>query len=388
MQNHIEYMHMLLDELNAPFHRYMYDKLFWDSKMFGLVGPRGVGKTTMFLQRIKENYQPGEALYLAADRVDIFGDTLLGLADQFYKAGGKYLFIDEVHKYTNWSTELKLIHDGYKDLHVFFTGSSILDIQEGQADLSRRAPIYTMQGLSYREYLAINHGINCPVFSLDEILAGKANSAIKRPLAHFPDYLKTGYYPFDSDAEFQRKLEQVINQTLETDIPLYANMSAAVGLKLKKLMGVVSTLVPYKPNMTELARQIQVSRNDMGNYLLYMEKAGMVSQLKTAAKGLGAMNKVEKLYLDNPNLIYALSEGKEDIGNVRETFFLNQMRVNSLVTSSPTSDFQIDDMTFEVGGKSKGKKQIESANKGYVVKDNIEYAHGNVIPLWAFGLNY
>lgn len=388
MQSHIEYMNLLLSDLNAPFHRYMYDKLFWDSKMFGLIGPRGVGKTTLFLQRIKENYAPGEALYIAADRVAVFNDTLLGLADQFYKAGGKYLFIDEVHKYPNWSVELKLIYDGYKDLHVFFTGSSILDIQDGRADLSRRAPIYAMQGLSYREYLAINHNITCPALTLKEILEGKANDVLKRPLAYFSDYLRCGYYPFGGDAEFQQKLEQVVIQTLESDIPLYANMPAAVGAKLKKLMGVISTLVPYKPNMSELSRQIQVSRNDMGNYLLYMEKAGMVAQLKTSANGLGVMNKVEKLYLDNPNLIYALSSGSEDIGSVRETFFFNQARVNNEVRSSPISDFLIGDATFEVGGKNKGKKQVAGAAQAYVVKDDIEQGYSNVIPLWAFGLNY
>lgn len=389
MERLYAYMQDQLKQVDTSFHRYTYDQLHWDSKMFGLVGPRGVGKTTLFLQYIKEHYSNNEALYVAADHIYFSTHTLYDTAETFYKNGGTYLFIDEVHKYTGWSTELKMMYDGLPDLKVRFTGSSILDIKRGEADLSRRAPLHTMQGLSFREFLAIRHGIDAPVLSLEQVLDNQIEIAdLEHPLPLFKEYLKNGYYPFGADEEFELELSQVINNTLELDIPVFSGMTTSTGIKLKKLMAIIATLVPFKPNMSDLAKRIQVSRNSMEDYLTYLERAGMIAQLKTGASGLGALGKVEKVYLDNPNMLYVLGDGKEDIGNVRETFFLNQMRVNNLVVSSPISDFQIDDMTFEVGGKNKGKKQIEGAEKGYVVKDDIEFGYGNVMPLWAFGLNY
>ena len=200
--------------------------------------------------------------------------------------------------------------------------------------------------------------------------------------------MRCGYYPFGDDEQFDIELGQVITRTLEVDIPQFAGMTAATGRKLKRLMAIVSTLAPFKPNMTSLGSQIQVSRNNVEDYLLYMEKAGMVAQLRTNAGGLGALGKTEKVYLDNTNILYNLSEGSEDIGNVRETFFFNQMRVGHKVTASKISDFEIDGLTFEVGGKNKGQNQIAEAKRGYVVKDDIEFSYGNVIALWAFGLMY
>lgn len=389
MERLYTYMQDQLNRTETSFHRYMYDELHWDSKMFGLVGPRGVGKTTLFLQYIKEHYAASEALYVAADHMYFSTHKLYDTAETFYKNGGTYFFIDEVHKYSGWSTELKMMYDGLPDLKVRFTGSSILDIKKGEADLSRRAPMHTMQGLSFREFLAIRHGIETPARTLEQILNENiVINEVEHPLPLFKEYLKNGYYPFGSDDEFEYELEQVINNTLELDIPVFSGMTAATGIKLKKLMAIISTLVPFKPNMSDLAKRIQVSRNSMEDYLNYLEKAGMLAQLKTGASGLGALGKAEKVYLDNPNMLYVLSNGKEDAGNVRETFFLNQMRVNNPVVSSPISDFQIDDMTFEIGGKNKGQKQIEAADKGYVVKDEIERGYMNVIPLWAFGLNY
>ena len=210
----------------------------------------------------------------------------------------------------------------------------------------------------------------------------------EHPLPLFKDYLRCGYYPFGDDEQFDIELGQVITRTLEVDIPQFAGMTAATGRKLKRLMAIVGTLAPFKPNMTSLGSQIQVSRNNIEDYLLYMEKAGMVAQLRTNAGGLGALGKTEKVYLDNTNILYNLSEGNEDVGNVRETFFFNQMRVGHKVTASKISDFEIDGLTFEVGGKSKGQNQIAEAKRGYVVKDDIEFSYGNVIPLWAFGLMY
>lgn len=389
MERLYEYMNRQLKSVNDEFHRYMYDKINWGNRMLGLVGPRGVGKTTLFLQHIKEHHSTDDTLYVSAEHMYFANHSLYGLAEEFFKNDGKYLFIDEVHKYEGWSRELKLMYDSLPGLHVYFTGSSVLDIEKGEADLSRRAPKYLMQGMSFREYLAVRHGVHAPCLSLADILAHKEEiPGVEHPLPLFKDYLRCGYYPFGDDEQFDIELGQVITRTLEVDIPQFAGMTAATGRKLKRLMAIVSTLAPFKPNMTSLGSQIQVSRNNVEDYLLYMEKAGMVAQLRTNAGGLGALGKTEKVYLDNTNILYNLSEGSEDIGNVRETFFFNQMRVGHKVTASKISDFEIDGLTFEVGGKNKGQNQIAEAKHGYVVKDDIEFSYGNVIALWALGLMY
>lgn len=389
MERLYEYMNRQLKSVNDEFHRYMYDKINWGNRMLGLVGPRGVGKTTLFLQHIKEHHSADDTLYVSAEHMYFANHSLYDLAEEFFKNGGKYLFIDEVHKYEGWSRELKLMYDSLPGLHVYFTGSSVLDIEKGEADLSRRAPKYLMQGMSFREYLAIRHGVHAPCLSLADILAHKEEiPGVEHPLPLFKDYLRCGYYPFGDDEQFDIELGQVITRTLEVDIPQFAGMTAATGRKLKRLMAIVSTLAPFKPNMTSLGSQIQVSRNNVEDYLLYMEKAGMIAQLRMNAGGLGALGKTEKVYLDNTNILYNLSEGSEDIGNVRETFFFNQMRVGHKVTASKISDFEIDGLTFEVGGKNKGQNQIAEAKRGYVVKDDIEFSYGNVIALWALGLMY
>ncbi|WP_297184216.1 ATP-binding protein [uncultured Enorma sp.] len=384
-----EFMIRQLDRVDGTFHRYVYDAISWENRMLGLVGPRGVGKTTLFLQRIKEHHSVDDTLYVTADHLYFADHSLLETAEAFAKSGGRFLFIDEVHKYPNWSRELKMMFDSLPDVRVYFTGSSVLDIEKGEADLSRRAPKYAMPGLSFREYLAIRHGIEAPLLSIDDIVAHREGvPGVDHPLPLFKDYLKRGYYPFGSDVDFDIELGQVIARTLEVDIPQFAGMTAATGRKLKKLMAIVSTLVPFKPNMTSLGSQIQASRNNIEDYLGYMEKAGMIAQLRGAEDGLAALGKVEKVYLDNTNILYNLSDGAEDVGTVRETFFLNQTRVGHAVSASRASDFQIGDMTFEVGGKSKGRDQLKGTKRGFVVKDDIERGFGNVLPLWAFGLLY
>lgn len=389
MEKLYEFMENQLDLITSQFVRYKYEAIQWDNRMLGLVGPRGVGKTTLFLQHIKQHHSLRDTLYVTADHLYFSSHSLFETAETFNKNGGKFFFIDEVHKYDNWSQELKLMYDAFPDLHVYFTGSSILDIEKGEADLSRRAPKYLMQGLSFREFLAIRHQINCPVFSLEQILNHEARIPnVKHPLVYFKEYLKEGYYPFGQDLDFETELNQVITRTIEVDIPQFVNMNIGTVKKLKKMMVILAALVPYKPNMVSLAGQIQASRNNIEDYLVYMEKAGLIAQLRDGTGGLGELGKVEKIYLDNTNLMYSLGDGEEDAGTIRETFFFNQMRVNQKVTSSSLSDFDIKGMTFEVGGKSKGKRQIAEVKKGYVVKDDIEYGYGNVVPLWTFGLNY
>ncbi len=379
----------LLKTTSTEFIRYKYDEINWDGRMIGLVGPRGVGKTTLILQYIKKNLTQKDTLYVSADNMYFADHTLIDLADYFSKQGGKHLFVDEIHKYANWSRELKQIYDSYPDMQVLFTGSSILDIYKGAADLSRRAPIYEMQGLSFREYLYLFHNVSVPAYSLSEILEHKVELPdVPHPLPLFADYLQNGYYPFGRDAAFSIELEQVVNQTMENDIPQYAGMNVSTGRKLKQLLAVIAKSVPFKPVMQKLADIIGVSRNYLGDYLLYMERAGMISQVRDETGGIRGLGKVEKIYLDNTNLVHALGRENSNVGNIRETFFYNQMRVRQEVIVSKVSDFQIEGKTFEIGGKNKGQHQIAGIEEGYIVRDDIESGYGNVIPLWQFGLNY
>jgi predicted AAA+ superfamily ATPase len=367
----------------------MYGQIRWAGRMLGLVGPRGVGKTTMLLQHIKLHLPVEKTLYVSADSLYFVDHTLVELAERFVKQGGEHLVVDEIHKYVGWSRELKQIYDTHSDLQVIFTGSSILDIYKGVADLSRRAPIYEMQGLSFREYLYLFHRIEVPVYTLEDILAHKAEiPGVAHPLPMFRDYLKRGYYPFGRDEDYERELGQVIYQTMEGDIPQYAMMNVSTGRKLRQLLVIISKSVPFKPVMTKLAEMVGVSRNQLGDYLLYMERAGMIVQLRDDTGGIRGLGKVEKVYIDNTNLAYALGNSATDIGNLRETFFFNQMRVNNDVISSSKADFVIGGRTFEVGGKGKGQKQIADTAEGYIVKDDIETGYLNVVPLWTFGLNY
>ena len=389
MEQLYEFFTRKLKSTPTDFLRYKYNQIKWQGRFWGLVGPRGVGKSTMLLQYIKLHLNIKDTLYVSADQLYFSEHKLVELADHFVKMGGKHLFIDEIHKYEGWSRELKQIYDSYDDLQVVISGSSILDIYKGLADLSRRVPIYHMQGLSFREYLRLFHQIETPVYSLEDILVHKAViPGVEHPLPLFQDYLRRGYYPFGKDEEFEMELLQVITQTMEVDIPQHLLANISLGRKLKSLLLVVAKSVPFKPVMQRLADATGISRNDMPSYLIYMEKAGMIAQLRDATGGLRGLGKVEKLYLDNTNLIYTLSPDKADIGNVRETFFMNQTRVANEVISSPISDFEIDGKTFEIGGQKKGQKQIQDAAEGYIVKDDLENGYANTIPLWAFGLNY
>ncbi len=380
---------LLLDRTSLVFKRYLYDQLPWGSRMLGLVGPRGVGKTTMILQYIKES-KSQDILYVSADDLYFSNRTLIDLADEFYKNGGKQFFIDEIHKYKNWSIELKNIYDFYPDLNVCFTGSSILDIRKGMADLSRRALMFSMQGLSFREYLNFEHGIEVPVHTFTEIINNDISllKVIEHPLPLFRQYLQKGYYPMVKDDNLDIRLGQILNLTLEVDIPQFANLSVTTARKLKKLLLVVSESVPFKPNFVSLAAKLEVSRNSLEEYLTFMEDAGLIIRLRDAATGIIGLGKVEKVYLDNPNLISYLATREPEIGNIRETFFLNQTRVNNAVTSSSVADFKIGKFTFEVGGKNKSQEQIQKTSNAFIIKDNIEYGYKNVLPLWAFGLNY
>jgi hypothetical protein len=380
---------ILLQNTTIDFKRYLYEKVSWDSRMVGIIGPRGVGKTTMILQYIKENLDTKKALYVSADDLYFSENRLVELADNLYKNAGEYLFIDEIHKYNDWSRELKNIYDSYPTLKVVFTGSSVLDILKGSADLSRRALIYKLQGLSFREYLEYYHNYEIEVYSLEQIINNEVKLAnIEHPLPLFNDYLKNGYYPFGHENELNLRLGQIIVQTLETDIPQYANLNVGTSRKLKQLLSIIAESVPFKPNFSKISEIINVSRNSLDDYFSYMEKAGLIGQLRNETSGIRGLGKVDKVYLDNTNIIFNLAGEKLNLGNLRETFFFNQMRLKNEVISSKKADFVIGDYIFEIGGKNKQQKQIEKDGKSFVVKDDIEFGYLNVIPLWAFGLNY
>lgn len=383
------YMAEILAHTPTSFHRYLYDKISWDNRLVGITGPRGIGKSTMIQQHLLEHRQQHTALYVSADHIYFSSNKLVDLADNFVKEGGTHLYIDEVHTYKGWSRELKQIYDTHPSLSVIFTGSSILDIKEGEADLSRRALMYHMQGLSFREYLEINHGISSPSYNLEEILSHKVSlPELPHPLPVFREYLRNGYYPFALNGNFEQRMLQVISQTVESDIPKYADMKMSTARKLKQMLYIVSTLAPYKPNLQNLATEIGASKNNIPDYFYYLEQSGMISQLHDDTSGLRGLGKVEKVYIDNPSLMTVLAGGVPDIGNIRETFFYNQMRVNNDVVSSRISDFCISGYTFEIGGQKKGKKQIDQIPNGIVVRDDIEVGHGIFIPLWHFGFNY
>lgn len=379
----------LLQSTTTDFKRYLYDNISWDSRMVGIIGARGVGKTTMILQQIKENLDSKKALYVSADDMYFSENRLFDLADNFYKNAGEYLFIDEIHKYTDWSRELKNIYDSFPTLKVVFTGSSVLDILKGSSDLSRRAIIYKLQGLSFREYLKFFHNYEIEVYTLNQIINNEVKLPnIEHPLPLFNDYLRRGYYPFGVENEINLRLGQIIVQTLESDIPQYANLNVGTSKKLKRLLSIIAESVPFKPNFSKISEMINVSRNSLDDYFSYMEKAGLIGQLRNETSGIRGLGKVEKVYLDNTNIIFNLVGDKSNVGNIRETFFFNQMRVKNDVISSNIADFEIENYTFEVGGKNKQQNQIEKDGKSFIVKDDIEYGYLNVIPLWAFGLNY
>lgn len=384
------YMLARLRVTPGTFHRYLYTKVNWDARLVGIVGPRGVGKSTMLLQRIKEENDVAHSLYVDADNSYFTTHSLYELADEFVKDGGRHLYIDEIHKYVGWSRNLKQVYDTHPELKVTYTGSSVLDILKGEADLSRRSLLYHIQGLSFREYLELFHEIKSPVFSLEDILGHKVEiSDLLHPLPYFRQYLVSGYYPFALEGDVDMRLQQVIQQTVEQDILQYIqDMKASTARKLRQMISIIAGLAPVKPNADNLARELSISKNNVSEYLNLLERAGMLGQLRDDTGGLRGLGKVEKVYVDNSNLMYALLLEGPNIGNVRETFFYNQMRVNNPVLASKESDFKIGEYTFEVGGMKKGKKQIKDVPNGLVVRDDIEYGAGNILPLWHFGLNY
>jgi predicted AAA+ superfamily ATPase len=376
----------------------LIDEIHWDSRLSAITGSRGTGKTTMILQHIKKTFgnTPKEVLYVSLDNIWFSGNRLFDLANDFEKMGGKFLFIDEVHKYENWSQEIKNIYDSFPNLKVVFTGSSMLEVYKGNADLSRRAVHYILQGMSFREFLKLDQNLDFEKHTLPDILqnhiriAGEINEKIK-PLPLFNNYLKQGYYPYYKEDKrfYLSKLANTVNIILETDLPAVEPIEIYSIRKIKKLLWIISQSVPFTPKITELAANLDVSRNSLLNYLNILERGELINLLQSSTKGLNSLAKPEKIYLNNTNLIYAFESNKPNIGNLRETFFFNQLKTVGKVTSANRADFILDNTyIFEIGGKNKGYEQIADLANSYIVVDNVEYGFGNKIPLWLFGMLY
>ena len=390
MQTLYEQYYQLLELTPMNFFREYINQINWDVRMLGILGQKGVGKSTLILQHIKLQGNADKSLYIVADDIYFSAHTLLETARDFFARGGKYLYIDEIHKYQNWSREIKNIYDSLPLLNVVYSGSSILDLKQGGADLSRRVIEYHLPVWSFREYLNLRCGWKLKTAALDEVLKGKVDFpyGAERPLMYFEEYMKKGCYPFSLEPEFETRLRQVINTTVELDIPKYAQMTIAATQKLKKFMYYISKSVPVKINYSDMARDLSLDREDLPKYLEYLEKAELVSVLRMKANGDAILRKMDKLYLHNPNMSFVLSGEKPNDGNSRETIFLCWTKHLYDTLESPISDFEIDGKTFEVGGRKKGKRQIQDATEGYVVKDNIEYVFDNQVPLWMFGFLY
>jgi predicted AAA+ superfamily ATPase len=398
MEELFDFFYRELRKTDLSFQRYLINEIDWNGRLSAITGARGTGKTTMILQYIKKTFGdlPKEALYVSLDNLWFSGNRLFDLANDFDKLGGKFLFIDEVHKYENWSQEIKNIYDCFSDMKVVFTGSSMLEIYKGNADLSRRAVHYNLNGLSFREFLLFEKGIDFQIVTLEDLLnnhltyASQVNDKIK-PIPLFQQYLKEGYYPYyKSDKRFfLSKLANTVNLILESDLPAVEKIEMYSIRKIKKLLWIISQSVPFTPKITDLAANLGVSRNSLLNYLIILERGGLINLLQSGAKGINSLAKPEKIYLNNTNLAYALESEKPDMGNLRETFFFNQLKAVSEVTSASRADFTINNKyIFEVGGQSKGHEQIIGVENGYLALDNLEYGFGNRIPLWLFGMLY
>ncbi len=388
----------LLSHLDTPHKRSLATEINWNSRLIGIRGARGVGKTTMMLQHIKEHYgvAPATALYVSLDHLYFSRHSLIELAENFYYHGGKCLCLDEVHKYEGWSREIKNIYDAFPDLKIVFTGSSLLNILNAEADLSRRCVSYDLQGLSFREYLLFKENIELPVFSLSDILqhpleTSNAIVANCRPLQYFGNYLQEGYYPFflQDNIDYLTQLQKVVSMILEIELPQIGNVDVGKVRKLRSLLSVVSSGVPFSVDISKMAQATELNRNTVLNYLANLYRAKLINMLYSDNVNLKRMQKPDKIYMENTNLLYALSLTQVETGTARETFFVNQLSYSHMVEYGKKADFVIDrTYTVEVGGQSKDGRQIANTPNAFVAADGIEYAMGNKIPLWLFGFMY
>ncbi len=404
-------LHLMYDEQNKLLQktsldtkRYLYHKINWNLKSIGILGQRGLGKTTMMLQYIKEHFSNTQkALYVTLDNPFMQSVSLIEFAKEFEQYGGEVLFIDEVHKYDDWSTHIKNIYDSL-DIKVIFSGSSILKIEKQNADLSRRTIIYHLENLSFREYLELTNIHKFKSYSMEEILENHISIASEiraniKPLMHFKEYLQYGSYPFileDKDTYHQR-IVQMINLILEIDLPYINKIEMQQIAKLKKLLYMLAINVPFIPNITDIAKATNISRPKVYEYLEHLESAKIINSIRSKEKGYNVMSKPEKLFMQNTNISYALT-AEIDIGSARESFFVNQIKnyynseiklIDNTIFTSQQGDFLVDSKyTFEIGGKNKGFEQSKDLYNSYVAADDIEIGFKNKIPLYLFGFLY
>lgn len=400
MENIVALQEQLLRNVSNT-QRYLIDDIDWSNRLIGIKGARGSGKTTLLLQQIKyklHNFSPeAEPLYVSLDNIYFLENTLVSLAQDFVLQGGTHLFLDEVHKYPNWSRELKLIYDQFPKLKTVFTSSSILEIYKGESDLSRRAVSYHLKELSFREFLYFETNREIPKIKLEELLgnhkeiAREITDEIAHIIKYFNAYLKHGSYPYylENKDSYLQKLNQTIALILELDLNAVENITYQDSRKIKKLLVAIAQSAPFTPNISKLSERLGVQRAFLINALRLLNRADLVMELYKPTTGIGAFTKPEKLYLNNPNLVYALGKENAEIGTLRETFFANQMKHLHEIHLAEKGDFIIDKKyTFEIGGKNKKTKQIQGVKNGFVVRDDMEVGSLNIIPLYLFGFLY
>ena len=396
MDRLIEKFRQKLTYTSLDFVRSAVGTINWKARLIGIKGPRGVGKTTLMLQYIKSRLSDrlDQVLYVSLDDIWFSNNRLVDVADDFVKQGGLYLFLDEVHKYPNWSQELKNIYDDHPTLQLVFTGSSLLEILNARADLSRRAIIYLMRGLSFREYMSLEYQQSLPVLSLPDILdhhttiAGDVVATFK-PLQYFSTYLKQGYYPYYREEVdlYAQRVEETINMMLEIELPMLRAVDIAYVSKVKQLLLIIAESAPFVPNVSKISEKIGINRTTLLSYLHYLQESGLTQHLYRSANGISRLRKPDKIFLENTNLAYIF--GNADIGNVRETFFANQLSSQHRLEFPAQGDFLVDGQYFfEVGGKEKSPRQLKGVTAGYIAADGIEYGTSRKIPLWLFGFLY
>jgi hypothetical protein len=388
-----EYIYKKIADIE--YKRYFFKSVDFNEKLIGLIGARGIGKTTFLLQYLSSlDIEDEKKLYFSVDSIITSNMKLFEIAEDFYNLGGKVLVIDEIHKYKDFEIELKEIYD-FLDLHVIFSGSSALMLEHKKADLSRRAMIYRLKGLSFREFLELKLQKSFESFSLEDILKNHLKIAKDiakeiKPLEHFKEYLKVGYYPFyfESKESYCIKLEETINTVIESDLPIIFNIEPANIQKLKQLTAYICASKPYELNLTALAQKIGINRKTLYLYIHYLSLGNIFVRLDAHGKGDTVFSKPAKLYLNNPNLNNCYCEGSE-VGTIREEFFIGMLSQNHKLSYPKYGDFMVNEkFLFEVGGKDKSFKQIKDIPNSFVVADDIEIGFKNKIPLWLFGFLY
>ena len=399
METLFEKQDALLRATDMSIIRSFMNDVNWEAPMLCIRGPRGVGKSTLLRQYVKQHYEPGseEVLYCSMDWVYFSQHSMLEVAEKFYKRGGKLLIFDEVHKYEQWSREVKEVSETYPNLQIFLSGSSMLKLLDGDADLSRRCRGYDMPGLSFREYLRFYKGIELPASTLEEILENPKGIAatvngVCRPLQHFHDYLKYGYYPFylTNPIDYYALIEQTVNYVIDVELPQLKNVNSSNCRKIRALLCVLSQQVPFDVDITKLATMTELQRNTVLEYLNHLKGAKLLNLLFSDLLSVKKMQKPDKIYLENPNLLYALATTPVKIGTARECFAVNQLSYAHTVEYGKTQgDFRVDGKwIFEVGGEKKTFDQIADLPDSYILADDIEMPHGNKLPLWMIGFLY